>query len=288
MATLRLTGEPVTLERLSGAGGPGVILITGPQGRAVIKYPVRQEALFYRKLAPMIRQQGLGLPEVYAQSEASRGEWILMEALSSTLEPPYQSKLADMTTYLAKLHTISSENAPMGTEDLLSVRPVLLSYQDIEDACTLWPTDTRGHLLHLLQLPWPSLPDERRLVSGDPNPTNWGFRASGQLVLFDWSEVAFSHPAYDLGVLCGGLPEVALVRDVVNLYLASPDVHPGQSRDEWVAWVITARLVAFVWFAAWWKRGQLTEAARPGLAMLQKGLCDWLDRVRPVLIAFLP
>ena len=145
MATLRLTGEPMTLERLSGVGGPGVILITGPQGRVVIKYPVRQEALFYRKLAPMVRQQGLGLPEVYAQSEvASRGEWILMEALSSTLEPPYQSKLADMTTYLAKLHTISARNAPMPTDDLLSVRPVVLRYQDIEDACTLWPPRYQG------------------------------------------------------------------------------------------------------------------------------------------------
>lgn len=288
MATVRLTGEPMALQRLSGVGGPGVILVTGPKGGAVIKYPLRQEAFFYRKLAPIVRQRGLGVPELYAQSEESRGDWILIEALPFTLEPLYQNKLADLTAYLAKLHTISSGNAPIRPDDPLPVRPVVLRYQDIEDACALWPADTRGHLNGLLQLPWPSLPNERRMVSGDPNPTNWGIRASGQLVLFDWSEVAFSHPAYDLGVLCGGLPEVALVQDVVNFYLASPDVQPGQNPDEWVAWVITARLVACVWFAARWKRGQLTEAARPGLAMLQTGLRDWIDQVRPVLIAFLP
>ncbi|WP_207711780.1 phosphotransferase [Sulfobacillus harzensis] len=268
-------------------GGPGVILISGPSGRAIAKYPVRQEAAFYRSWAPLVRQHGLGVPEVYAQGENSTRAWILMEALDATLTPPYRDRLPDMAAYLAQLHAMQRDRV-RSTADPLSVRPVALSLQDIDDAAALWTEEVREYLVHLLHLSWPALPTEMRLVSGDPNPTNWGVRASGQLVLFDWSEVAWSHPAYDLAVLCGGLPEVALVEEVVDVYLESADAPSPQSRAQWVAWVITARLVAFVWFAAWWSRGQLTEAARPGLTMLQDGLIDWIDTVRSATTAFLP
>lgn len=203
-----VTGEPMKRERLRGVGGPGVILIAGPRGRAIAKYPVRQEAAFYRSWAPLVRQQGLGVPEVYAQGGHGPREWILMEALDATLAPPYHERLSDMTAYLAQLHTISRDRVPLTTGDPLPVRPVALSSEDIDDAAANWAEEGRESLVHLLHRPWPTLPTDTRLVSGDPNPTNWGVRASGQLVLFDWSEVAWSHPAYDSAVLCGGLPEV--------------------------------------------------------------------------------
>lgn len=283
-----VTGEFMTLERLSGVGGLGVILISGARGHAIVKYPVRQEAAFYRSWAPVVQQSGLGVPDVYAQGEIQGQPWILMEALDSLLGPPYHGRLTDMTSYLAQLHMIEWDEMSFITGEPLPVRPVDLSSQDIQDAAMLWPTEVKEYLVHLLYLPWPTLPNERRLVSGDPNPTNWGLRASGQLVLFDWSEVAWSHPAYDLAVICGGIPEVALVGEVVDAYLNRADApRATQSRDEWVAWVITARLVAFVWFAAWWTRGQLTEAAQPGLTMLRDGLVDWIGAVRPAVTDFL-
>ena len=73
----------------------------------------------------------------------------------------------------------------------------------------------------------------------------------------------------------------------MDAYLKSVAASPPQSRDRWMAWVITARLVAFVSFAAWWKRGQVTDAARPGLTMLQEGLVDWIGAVRPAVTPFL-
>lgn len=286
-AAVAVTGEPMTMERLSGVGGPGVVRISGPRGRAIAKYPARQEATFYQSWASVVLQQGLGVPHVYAQGEIVGKAWVLMEALDSALAPPYSDRLSDMAAYLAQLHTVQRDRLTPTVDGPLPVRPVVLSSQDIEDAVALWPNEVRQHLVHLLHLPWPALPSVTHLVSGDPNPTNWGLRASGQLVLFDWSEVAWSHPAYDLAVLCGGLPGVALVQEVVDAYLSSVHVPKPQSRDRWVAWVITARLVAFVWFAAWWKRGQLTETARPGLTMLQDGLIDWIGTVRSHATKFL-
>lgn len=99
-------------------------------------------------------------------------------------------------------------------------------------------------------------------------------------MLFDWSEAAWSHPAYDLAILCNGLPTVAEMEEVVALYLKQTDSPLTESPSQWVRWVITARLVSFVRFAALWTQGRLTEAAQPGITMLQEGLMDWMDRVR--------
>ncbi len=287
-AAAAITGEPMRVERLSGVGGPGVLCIAGPRGRAIAKYPVQREATFYRLWAPRVRQYGLGVPAVYAYGGSSTRPWILMEALDATLTPPYRDHLPDMVAYLARLHAIPWDGMSLDGPEALPVRRVALSPEDIHDAAALWSQEAHESLIHRLHWPWPEVPASLQLVSGDPNPTNWGRRASNHLVLFDWSEVAWSHPAYDLAVICGGLPEIPVVEEVVDVYLASADAPSSESHAQWVAWVITARLVAFVWFAAWWRRGQLTEAARPGLTMLQEGLVDWIDAVRPATTAFLP
>lgn len=80
---------------------------------------------------------------------------------------------------------------------------------------------------------------------------------------------------------------MTLVREVVEAYLKSLDTAHREHPDQWVAWVLSARLVAFIWFAAWWRRGQLTEAAGPGLKMLQEGLLEWIGMVRPAISQYL-
>ncbi|HEX7065056.1 MAG TPA: phosphotransferase [Bacillales bacterium] len=42
-------------------------------------------------------------------------------------------------------------------------------------------------------------------ISGDPNPTNWGIRNTGKLVLFDWERAGYGHPAIDLAITMPGL-----------------------------------------------------------------------------------
>ena len=111
---------------------------------------MRQEASFYRSRAPLIRQQGLGVPQVYAQGENSTRAWIVMEALDSILAPPYRDRLSDMAAYLAQLHTMQRERVTPTGDDPLPIRPVVLSSRNIEDAVTLWPDEVREHLAHLL------------------------------------------------------------------------------------------------------------------------------------------
>lgn len=280
------TGAPVHWQRISGVGGPGVVRITGPKGQVIAKTVGPEEAAFYREWAPEIRRRGLGVPILYAQVQVRGQIWLLMEALEATLDVRTRGeRLPDLVGYLAKLHRITKEGAPARAETL-PTRPVEFQTQDVDDALSVWPEPKRQQLARWLDRPWPRVPSVEQFVSGDPNPTNWGWRASGQLVLFDWSEAAWSHPAYDLAVLCGGLPAVETVRHIVDRYWNAIGTKNPAGIERWVAWVISARLVAFVWFAAWYKRGRLTAAARPGLTMLQEGLVEWIEAVHSAVIPF--
>lgn len=135
-AALLVTGAPITLERLAGVGGPGVVKISGPNGQAIVKYAVHQEFAFYQSWAPAVRQLGLGVPHVYAQGEIAGQAWILMEALPSTIRVSYRDRLPGMIAYLAQLHTIQRKILP-NRKGEVPIRRVVLSQQDIDDAMSL-------------------------------------------------------------------------------------------------------------------------------------------------------
>jgi aminoglycoside phosphotransferase (APT) family kinase protein len=56
-------------------------------------------------------------------------------------------------------------------------------------------------------------------TSGDPNPSNWGERADGTPVLYDWELVRRGVPALDLAVLVAGLGDAAKYEAVAACYL---------------------------------------------------------------------
>jgi hypothetical protein len=43
-------------------------------------------------------------------------------------------------------------------------------------------------------------------ISGDPNPTNWGMREDGTVVLFDWERFGKGSPSLDIAISMPGLP----------------------------------------------------------------------------------
>jgi hypothetical protein len=56
-------------------------------------------------------------------------------------------------------------------------------------------------------------------ISGDPNPSNWGTRADGSLVLFDWELVRRGTPPTDLAILVSGLGDEAKYAEMAACYL---------------------------------------------------------------------
>ena len=280
-----VVGAPVVAEHVRmGVGGPGIVVCRGPDGRAVFKRTSAEEAAFYREWAPVLAERGLGVPRALAQGTASTGHWIVLEWLPRVLDRLDPAWVPAQTQYLAQLHRLLPDLAPSAAS-LLPRRDLQLTRRDADDALALWEPGPARRLRSLLGESWPYV-EGRRLVSGDPNPTNWGWRASGELVLFDWAEAGWGHPSYDLPILCGGLPDGAAIRRVVVPYLAAGHVGDPEAVDQWVAWAVTGRLVTFLRFLAGWRRGQVTEAARRGADMLRDGLLNWMQGVRPLTLPF--
>jgi aminoglycoside phosphotransferase (APT) family kinase protein len=56
-------------------------------------------------------------------------------------------------------------------------------------------------------------------ISGDPNPSNWGIRADGSLVLYDWELVRRGTPPTDLAILVAGLGDETKFGEMAACYM---------------------------------------------------------------------
>lgn len=74
-------------------------------------------------------------------------------------------------------------------------------------------------LLTRLQTEYRYLFEKRHMVSGDPNPLNWGVREDGSLVLFDWERVGLGTPALDLMGVVFGEPDDSVFYQISKIYL---------------------------------------------------------------------
>jgi hypothetical protein len=61
-------------------------------------------------------------------------------------------------------------------------------------------------------------------ISADPNPANWGLRADGSAVLFDWERFTFGSPAIDVAIITTGLPSREKLHHSATKYL---EVNPN-------------------------------------------------------------
>jgi aminoglycoside phosphotransferase (APT) family kinase protein len=76
-----------------------------------------------------------------------------------------------------------------------------------------------------------------RVISGDPNPSNWGRRERGQLVLFDWERFGVGQPELDVAIVIRGLPSRGEIEAVASHYSAlSGRGSPEDTYQKLVAW----------------------------------------------------
>ncbi|NVN83987.1 MULTISPECIES: phosphotransferase [unclassified Vibrio] len=80
------------------------------------------------------------------------------------------------------------------------------------------PQVTQDSLLRIQKLSG-VLFDHKTLVSGDANEGNWGRRANGQLVLFDWERFGYGSPAIDLAPLVSRMGTLSDYEFIVDHYL---------------------------------------------------------------------
>lgn len=239
---LSLVGTVTACQQLSGLSGRGVFRVSGVDRDVVVKGRASaQEVHFYRTVAPQL--PGIATPEVFALVEERGDCWLVLEHIPHAL--PRERWLADAGTmgYLAALHTarpVLPAAAPLFqpgwtsamTGEALNWFP--RSRLPIEQVLSRWQQEF--HVLNQPVCP----------VSGDPNPRNWGLRAGGALILFDWERFGWGQPALDLAITVPGLGDPDTFERVADAYLlAGGASQPGLPRATALAkaWTLVEFLV---------------------------------------------
>lgn len=274
-AVERVLGGMVSAAPVPGVGGRGIFRCESAGRMAALKFLSPVEDSFYRDWAPGLASRGVAVPTVWARGQSGHRPWVLLEWLGPVPDGDASGTLARKIGHLASIHETRRPHRQAG----LPSRSGELDRRDLDDAETVFDPREGLRFRRWLEKPWPWLEGDS-LLSGDPNRTNWGVRDDGTMVLFDWGQAGFGHPAYDLALLAGGLPRVSTLEEIVTLYLARAENGHDEDPGSWLASAITARLTTVVQFLARWRRGELDPAADAGVAMLKGELLDWVGAVR--------
>lgn len=264
-------GAPVTEHLLGGLGGRQVLRLDGPSGRAVLKTsPHPRELRFYRDLAPVL-EPGIAVPQAFWCDQ----DHLLLEHLSEPLTRERWLADAAVMRSLAALHR--SERARLLLRD--PFRPGWTPELSAAAVARLAPgrREATERALERLRLEADRWLVGEVLVSADPNPLNWGVRADGAVVLFDWERVGLATPAVDVAVTVPGLPS----RD--QLELATAAYLGVQDRDviQWSNEEFTRGLAV----VKTWTCVELLADDRelPALVALRRSLADglpgWVDAI---------
>jgi hypothetical protein len=204
-------------ESLSGMSGSSVYRLTFGNIPVILKTNLKpQESLFYWSYAPLLREQGVAIPESYWSGEVDEHYWLVLENISKPL--PHERWNADrqVLEMLGRLHRAKLPSPP----DLTRLYKPEWTTEITDNALSLRGTSSeriapilRGWEAQYQYLFRPLYP-----ISADPNPNNWGVRSDGSPVLFDWERFSFGAPAIDVAILIPGLPDKAAFRHYARRY----------------------------------------------------------------------
>lgn len=217
-------GPTMSVESLSGMSPATVARVRFANASVIVKVsPSPRETLVYERLGPAMRAAGVQMPELLWSAHLPDGHWLVIEDLPHAV--PIQPREAwrpdaRMVALLLRLHRLDLQIPPA----LLTIDPPAWTDAMNDAALTIFPAETARALTPMLR----SLQDESRQrrtpscwLSGDPNPNNWGMRADGTLVLFDWERLRRGPPAFDLAILVPGLGDPAQYARLADAYLAA-------------------------------------------------------------------
>jgi len=222
-----LAGAHTDVERLGGMSGATVWRARLPRHSFIVKASPRPtERRFYESVAATLRQHAIASPTLHQAVEEDGVHWLVLEDIASPLPRDRWLADPDLLATLRRLHAIEWSEAfelpdafvPRWSGEMTGralscvpdavATPMASLLRDFASASQ--------HLFH------PLAP-----ISGDPNPSNWGIRPDGTLVLFDWERFSRGTPPLDLAITVPGLGDPADYALVAARYLAKPGAEPG-------------------------------------------------------------
>jgi Phosphotransferase enzyme family len=205
-------------EKLSGGlSGCAVHCVQLEDRNVVVKANVApREAAFYRDFAPVLKAHGIRTPKLEMQCDSNSELWLVLEAIPEPL--PDKRWLADpqILETLRKLHEFKFDHTPD-----FAFQPVWTQAMNVH-ALQFLPKHLEEKLEAFRALAQP-LFEPHNLISGDPNPMNWGVLEKGTPVLFDWDRFGLGTPALDLAITVPGLGSREDYAKVAAVYRGETD-----------------------------------------------------------------
>jgi hypothetical protein len=215
---LEFLQHPTQVEKLSGGlTGRAVHRVKLENRSVVIKANVApREAGFYQHFAPVLNGHGIRTPKLEMHCDSNGELWLVLEAIPEPL--PDKRWLADpqVLELLRKLHEFKFDHAPE-----FAFQPAWTQAMNAH-ALQFLPKHLEEKLEDFRALAQPLL-EPRNLISGDPNPMNWGTLENGEPVLFDWDRFGLGTPALDLAITVPGLGSREDYAKVAATYRGKPD-----------------------------------------------------------------
>lgn len=216
-------GPTQAIEALGGLSGANVWRVRWTDHSLIVKMTTsRNEPAFYQAVAPRLRGCGVAIPDLDWSAAVAGMSWLILEDIP--LPFPRERRLADreQIAMLRCLHQCALTAWPDLPDQY---RPQWTN--TMTDAALAWLGSSSDALLRpiLTELQAAAQPlfAPTYLISGDPNPNNWGLRADGSLVLFDWERFSRATPALDLAITVPGLGEPEGMQLVAARYLGTHD-----------------------------------------------------------------
>ncbi|MEH6940646.1 phosphotransferase [Bacillus sp. JJ722] len=199
-------GKPVSIERLGGVVyEESCFRIKFLNQSVIIKQTREQREWFlYKDKSSFLRSVGVNIPVLYYAYTEQEMYWLIIEDIPLTL--PKNRWEADT----AVLEVLFCLHYGTWKKELTLTEPYIPGWnvEMLDKALACFPTETYSQIKSLLDLTREQCQQLFKplcWISGDPNPTNWGFRHDGTTVLFDWERIGYGHPAVDLAITMPGL-----------------------------------------------------------------------------------
>jgi thiamine kinase-like enzyme len=230
---LEFLQHPTQAEKLSGGlTGRTVHRVQLENRNVVVKANVApREAAFYQNFAPGLNAHGIRTPKLEMHCESNGELWLVLEAIPEPL--PDKRWLADpqVLETLRNLHEFKFDHAPE-----FAFQPTWTQAMNAH-ALQFLPKHLEEKLEEFRALAQPLL-ELRNLISGDPNPMNWGVLENGDPVLFDWDRFGLGTPALDLAITVPGLGSSEDYANVAATYRGQPDAQLAREIALAKVWVI--------------------------------------------------
>lgn len=237
-------GAPLHIELLTE--GHAVWRVQSAKQSVIVKRSTQpRESIFYTMVAPTLATVDIPIPHLEWSGRDADTFWLVLEDIPTPLPRVRWSADQEMLTVLHRLH----QRLPLNLNLAFPSFEPGWSDTMTNDALACFPSAQARRLAPILQdlrLSHQTLFAPQCWISGDPNPTNWGLRGDGTIVLYDWERFGKATPAVDLAITVPGLGDRAAFQAVATAYLERDDRSLSLAAQE-ISFLTQEMIVAKVW-----------------------------------------